>query len=125
MIGKIVKESQSINPPKQRDQVIVSLFRFLLKITESTTFTKQKWEHEVGITAKRYGENINLDNWRRSAEEFKYLSQPYTRKAGQKEAGTGLGLNICIAILEEHNFEIECDKIPHGGTQMKITMYND
>lgn len=60
-----------------------------------------------------------------SSEEFKYLSQPYTRKAGQKESGTGLGLNICIAILEEHDFEIECDKLPHGGTQMKITMYND
>jgi signal transduction histidine kinase len=33
-----------------------------------------------------------------SSEEFKILSQPYTRKEGQKESGTGLGLNICIAI---------------------------
>jgi PAS domain S-box-containing protein len=57
-----------------------------------------------------------------SSEDFKYLSQPYTRKEGQKESGTGLGLNICIAILEEHGFTIECDKLPEGGTQMKITI---
>jgi PAS domain S-box-containing protein len=57
-----------------------------------------------------------------SAEDFKYLSQPYTRKEGQKESGTGLGLNICIAILEEHGFSITCDKLPEGGTQMKINL---
>jgi PAS domain S-box-containing protein len=55
-----------------------------------------------------------------SAEDFKYLSQPYTRKEGQKESGTGLGLNICIAILEEHGFSITCGKLPEIGTQMKI-----
>lgn len=60
-----------------------------------------------------------------SAEEFKILSQPYTRKEGQKESGTGLGLNICIAILEEHRFDVNCDKLPQGGTQMKITLRND
>ncbi len=53
-------------------------------------------------------------------EDFLLLSQPYTRKEGQKESGTGLGLNICVAILEEHRFEISCDKLPEGGTQLKI-----
>ena len=53
-------------------------------------------------------------------EEFKILSQPYTRKEGQKESGTGLGLNICIAILEEHGFTVECSKLETVGTQMKI-----
>jgi len=57
-----------------------------------------------------------------SSEDFKYLSQPYTRKEGQKESGTGLGLNICIAILEEHGFSITCCKLPEIGTQMKITL---
>lgn len=57
-----------------------------------------------------------------SAEEFKHLSQPYTRKEGQKESGTGLGLNICIAILEEHGFSITCNKLPEVGTQMKIQL---
>ena len=60
-----------------------------------------------------------------SSEEFKLLSQPYTRKEGQKESGTGLGLNICIAILEEHGFSVSCDKLPELGSQIKINLKND
>ena len=55
-----------------------------------------------------------------SSEEFKTLSEPYTRKEGQKESGTGLGLNICIAILEEHGFGVSCNKLPKVGSQIKI-----
>jgi methyl-accepting chemotaxis protein len=57
-----------------------------------------------------------------SSEDFKILSQPYTRKEDQKETGTGLGLNICIAILEEHGFGIECNKLDTIGTQFKINI---
>jgi PAS domain S-box-containing protein len=52
-------------------------------------------------------------------EDFDHLSKPYTRKEGQKESGTGLGLNICVAILEEHGFDITCEK-NEIGTKMKI-----
>jgi signal transduction histidine kinase len=52
-------------------------------------------------------------------EDFDYLREPYTRKDGQKESGTGLGLNICVAILEEHGFKITCEK-NEIGTKMKI-----
>jgi PAS domain S-box-containing protein len=52
-------------------------------------------------------------------EDFDNLSKPYTRKEGQKESGTGLGLNICVAILEEHGFNITCEK-NEIGTKMKI-----
>lgn len=55
-------------------------------------------------------------------EEFKLLSEPYTRKEGQKESGTGLGLNICVAILEEHKFSITCSKLNDCGTQLKINI---
>ncbi len=55
-----------------------------------------------------------------SNEEFKILSQPYVRKEGQSESGSGLGLNICIAILEEHGFTVECSKLETVGTIMKI-----
>jgi PAS domain S-box-containing protein len=51
--------------------------------------------------------------------EFEHLSQPYTRKDGQKETGTGLGLNICVAILEEHGFKLSCEK-NEVGTKMRI-----
>ena len=54
-------------------------------------------------------------------EEFEKLSQPYTRKEGQKETGSGLGLNICIAILQEHGFSISCEK-NDIGTKMKIRL---
>ena len=52
-------------------------------------------------------------------EDFNHLSKPYIRKEGQKEAGTGLGLNICVAILKEHGFDITCEK-NEIGTKMKI-----
>ena len=52
-------------------------------------------------------------------KDFDELSKPYTRKEGQKESGTGLGLNICVAILEEHGFNITCEK-NEIGTKMKI-----
>ena len=54
-------------------------------------------------------------------EDFENLSKPYVRKEGQKEEGTGLGLNICIAILDEHGFPITCEK-NEIGTKMKIKM---
>jgi PAS domain S-box-containing protein len=58
-------------------------------------------------------------------EDFDKLSQPYTRKEGQKESGTGLGLNICIAILHEHGFSLTCEKLETGGTKIKIKVNND
>jgi signal transduction histidine kinase len=62
-----------------------------------------------------------IDNGRgMSQEDFEKYSKPYTRKEGQKEKGTGLGLNICIAILREHGFAITCQKQEEGGTLIRI-----
>lgn len=70
-----------------------------------------------------YRENNNLviqDNGRgMTQEEFEQYSKPYIRKEGQKESGTGLGLNICIAILQEHKFDVFCEK-NKIGTKIKI-----
>jgi PAS domain S-box-containing protein len=52
-------------------------------------------------------------------EEFEEYSKPYHRNKNQKELGTGLGLNICIAILKEHGFGITCIK-NEIGTKIKI-----
>ena len=52
-------------------------------------------------------------------KDFDELSKPYVRKEGQKETGTGLGLNICKAILKEHGFDITAQKLEQG-TKLKI-----
>ena len=62
-----------------------------------------------------------LDNGRgMSQEDFTEFSRPYIRKVGQKENGTGLGLNICIAILHEHGFTVSSAKRAEGGTLIKV-----
>ena len=74
---------------------------------------------------KIYMENDYLvveDNGRgMDCNEFEFLSKPYTRKEGQKESGTGLGLNICIEILKIHGFAVCCEKIQQG-TKIKIKL---
>jgi PAS domain S-box-containing protein len=97
---------------------IDNLIRNGLKYNDSAN----KW-----VKISREGDLLIIeDNGRgMSGEDFKLLSQPYTRKEGQKESGTGLGLNICVAILKEHKFSVTCNKLPEGGTQLKINIKND
>jgi K+-sensing histidine kinase KdpD len=52
-------------------------------------------------------------------EEFQHMSKTNTRKQNQKETGSGLGLGICVAILNEHGFNVSCEKIEEG-TQIRI-----
>jgi len=54
-----------------------------------------------------------------SEEEFKVYSHPSSREQNQKESGSGLGLNICLAILKEHGFSMTCEK-NEVGTKMLI-----
>jgi K+-sensing histidine kinase KdpD len=56
-------------------------------------------------------------------EEFEYFSKNGTRREGQKESGSGLGLGICVAILKEHGFDVNCEKLEEGGSQIKITIH--
>ena len=95
---------------------IDNLIRNGLKYNDSDTkFVKIYYEDGL-ITIQDNGRGM-------TQEDFNHLSKPYTRKEGQKESGTGLGLNICVAILKEHEFDITCEKIKEGGTKLKIKTY--
>jgi len=59
-----------------------------------------------------------------SQKDFEEWSKPYTRKENQRESGSGLGLNICVAILNEHKFTTSCEK-NNIGTKFKIKVIND
>ena len=66
------------------------------------------------------GQLVVQDNGRGlTQEDFNNLSKPYVRKKDQKESGSGLGLNICLAILQEHGFSVTCDK-NEIGTKINI-----
>jgi signal transduction histidine kinase len=91
-----------------------NLIRNGLKYNDSgTKWVKIYMEDEHSLCIQDNGRGI-------SQEDFEYLSKPYTRKKDQTESGTGLGLNICTAILKEHGFDVSCRKAAEGGTIMTI-----
>src|SRR6056300_324402 len=94
---------------------IDNLMRNGLKYNDSSTkMVKIYMENDYTICVEDNGRGI-------TNEEFIELSKPYTRKEGQKEGGSGLGLNICIAILKEHGFKITAEKLD-SGTKLKIKL---
>jgi signal transduction histidine kinase len=54
-----------------------------------------------------------------SQKQFEKHLTKYSKKADVTGDEKGLGLNICVAILEEHGFKLTCEKI-EGGTKMRI-----
>jgi K+-sensing histidine kinase KdpD len=54
-----------------------------------------------------------------SQKQFEKHLKKYSNKKEFGEDEKGLGLNICVAILEEHGFKLTCEKI-ETGTKMKI-----
>ena len=92
---------------------IDNLIRNGLKYNDSKTkFIKIKMLDEKHL--------VVIDNGRgMSQKDFDKLSQPYQRKEGQKEKGTGLGLNISVAIFKEHGFQMFVEKL-EVGTMIKV-----
>ena len=57
-------------------------------------------------------------------KQFEKHLTKYSKKTNVTEDEKGLGLNICVAILEEHGFELSCEG-NNVGTKMKIKIKND
>ncbi len=94
---------------------IDNLIRNGLKYNDSSTkIVRVYMENNSTLCVEDNGRGI-------TQEEFTELSKPYTRKEGQKEGGSGLGLNICIAILNEHGFKITAEKL-NLGTKLRINL---
>jgi PAS domain S-box-containing protein len=94
---------------------IDNLIRNGLKYNDSATKV-------VRIYMEEKSSLVIEDNGRgMTQEEFTELSQPYTRREGQKEGGSGLGLNICIAIMEEHGYKVTAEKLEQG-TKLRIKL---
>ena len=98
---------------------IDNLIRNGLKYNDSDT----KWVRVYSEGSYHQGSYIIVEDNGRGIthEEFLELSKPYKRKEGQKESGTGLGLNITIEILKEHGFKIRAQKT-EIGTKIYITI---
>jgi len=82
---------------------IDNLIRNGLKYNDSKTKVVKVYLEEDFIIVEDNGRGM-------SQEDFVELSKPYVRKEGQQEGGSGLGLNICTAILDEHKFSITAEK---------------
>lgn len=94
---------------------IDNLIRNGLKYNDSSTkIVRVYMENNSTLCVEDNGRGI-------TQEEFTELSKPYTRKKDQKEGGSGLGLNICIAILNEHGFKITAEKL-NLGTKLRINL---
>jgi len=61
------------------------------------------------------------DNFLIVEDNGKGLTSSEFEKIKKNKNKKGLGLNICIAIIEEHGFSITCDKT-EAGTKMKIKL---
>lgn len=57
-------------------------------------------------------------------DEFEKLSLPFVRKEDNFETGSGLGLNIALAILKEHNCEVKVLESSSEGTSIGIYIKN-
>ena len=91
---------------------IDNLIRNGLKYNDSSTKVVKIYTEGDSLVVEDNGRGM-------TQEDFEKLSQPYARKENQKEAGSGLGLNICLAIMEEHGFTITAEKLQQG-TKLRI-----
>ena len=93
---------------------IDNLIRNGLKYNDSDTKIIKIYRDKECIIVEDNGRGM-------TQSEFEEYSKPYTRKKDNRESGSGLGLNICIAIVKEHGWKLGILK-SRKGTKMQICM---
>jgi PAS domain S-box-containing protein len=93
---------------------IDNLIRNGLKYNDSDTKIIKIYRDKECIIVEDNGRGM-------TQSEFEEYSKPYTRKKDNTESGSGLGLNICIAIVKEHGWTLGILK-SRKGTKMQICM---
>ncbi len=71
---------------------------------------------QVGVTD--HGPGIPQENMKDLFTKFKQLS----KNSNAKAPGTGLGLNICKLIVEQHGGNIGCESVPGKHTTFQFTL---
>jgi len=90
-----------------------NLIRNGLKYNDSDTKLIKIYKEKESIIIEDNGRGM-------SQSEFEEYSKPYTRKKDNRESGSGLGLNICIAIVKEHGWKLGIQK-SRKGTKLEIS----
>jgi two-component system sensor histidine kinase CpxA len=91
---------------------IDNLIRNGLKYNDSDEKTVKVYaEDDIYIVIEDNGRGL-------SAQDFVRLSK-LQKQNEQTDAGSGLGLSICTAILNEHGFSVTAEKLTQG-TKVKI-----
>ncbi len=91
-----------------------NLIRNGLKYNDSDAKLVKVYRSEDNIIVEDNGRGM-------THREFEEYSKPYARKHGNREAGSGLGLNICIAIIKEHGWNLSLLKF-RNGTKLQISL---
>lgn len=112
----VIKELPTVTANKSLlCTAIDNLIRNGLKYNDSLTRVVEIYkETDLIVCVKDNGRGLSL-------EDFVLYCKPYSRDETQQESGSGLGLNIATAILNEHKFQLVPEKL-ESGTIMRINL---
>ncbi|GBG56608.1 sporulation kinase C [Sporomusaceae bacterium FL31] len=97
----------------QMKQVLLNLLRNAIEAIEiggNIRVTISKKEHHVIVAVKDTGSGI-------SQEILDQIGTPFFTT---KESGTGLGLSLCLSIIQQHGGKIEINSVSNVGTMISV-----
>lgn len=105
--------------PARIEQVLHNLVSNALKFTEDGTEVQVHLEkNDRGVTIRVKDSGVGI-----AANELDKVFKPYVRSTNipvEHQAGLGIGLTICQALVEQHGGTISIDSSPGVGTTVSI-----